>query len=211
VLRRHYLTAQLRGDRREALSLVLTALRDGEEAHAIQQHVIAEAQREVGRLWQENAISVAEEHMATAISQAALAHLYDHAHRASDNGRRVWIACVEGEFHDFPARLVADSLDLAGFEVKYLGANTPTDSLLQLIARERARPDLLALSVTMSFNLPALRDAVAAVRERFPELPIAVGGRGCTPEHAGGLADICANDAQSLVAAARSQLRVTPS
>ena len=208
ALRNDYVSAQLRGDRRRALQLVLSALQTGRGVHDVQQHVIAEAQREVGRLWEQNSISVAEEHMATAISQMALAHLYDHADRAPDIGKRIWVACVEGELHDFPARLVADTLDLAGFDVKYLGANVPTAGLLSMLARER--PDLLALSATMSFNLTALRAAVSAVRAVHPRLPIAIGGGACTPAlgAAEGLAEICVRDATALVAAARSVLGV---
>jgi methanogenic corrinoid protein MtbC1 len=173
--------------------------------------VIQAAQREVGRLWQENAISVAEEHMATAISQMALAHLYDHAERAADNGKVVWVACVEGELHEFPARLVADSLDLAGFQVKYLGANLPTGSLLELLGR--TQPDLLALSVTMSFNLPSLYGATTQVRGRHRNLPIAIGGGACqlAPAAVQSLgADICVRDAAELVAAAEDRLGVGP-
>ncbi len=35
--------------------------------------VIQKTQREIGRLWQENRITIADEHVATAISQLALA------------------------------------------------------------------------------------------------------------------------------------------
>jgi methanogenic corrinoid protein MtbC1 len=144
----------------------------------VQLGVIQEAQREIGRLWQENSISVAQEHLATAISNMALSHLYDHASRARTNGKKVIVACVEGELHDFPARLVADALDLAGFDVRYLGASVPTDSLLSFIREER--PDLVALSVTMTFNLPSLRATCDRLRkETAGALPIAIGGNAC--------------------------------
>jgi methanogenic corrinoid protein MtbC1 len=178
-VRARYLSAQLKGNRREALRLVIEeGVARGATAIEVQQHVIQEAQREIGRLWQENQISIAEEHMATAISHMALAHLYDHAPRAAANGKRVVVSCVEGELHDFPARLVADALDLAGFDVRYLGANVPTASLVDLLCREP--PDLLALSVTMGFNAPGLRAAVQQVRAWAPvHCPIISGGAAC--------------------------------
>jgi methanogenic corrinoid protein MtbC1 len=178
-VRARYLRAQLRGDRREALRLVIEeGVSRGASALDVQQQVIQEAQREIGRLWQENQISVAEEHMATAISHMALAHLYDYAPRAAANGKRITVSCVEGELHDFPARLVADALDLAGFDVRYLGANVPTSSLVDMMCREP--PDLLALSVTMGFNAPALRLAVQQVRAWVPApCPIITGGAAC--------------------------------
>src|SRR5262249_4416722 len=94
-LRARYLAAQLAGSRREALRLVLDeGLARGVPALDVELEVIQEAQREIGRLWQENAITVAEEHMATAISHMALSHLYEHAPRASTNGKKVLVACV---------------------------------------------------------------------------------------------------------------------
>jgi MerR family transcriptional regulator, light-induced transcriptional regulator len=211
-LRDAYLAAQLRGDRREALRCSMRALDTGFSASEVQEHVIEAAQREIGRLWQENAISVADEHMATAISQMALAHLYDRAPRAKDNGKRVWVACVEGEHHDFPARLVADSLDLAGFDVRYLGANVPTASLIQMLEREQ--PDLVALSVTMAFNMPALHAAVVRIRAAFGgRIPLAVGG-GAYESTRNALesakADICASNARELIECARRQLGLPP-
>jgi methanogenic corrinoid protein MtbC1 len=210
-LRTRYLAAQLAGNRREALRLVLEeGLQRGATVQDIQLAVIQEAQREIGRLWQQNIISIAQEHMATAISAMALSHLYDHAPRAPSNDRKVVVACVEGELHDFPARLVADALDLAGFEVRYLGANVPTDSLLSFLEQER--PDLLALSVTMTFNVPSLRTATARVRaETKGRLPIAIGGGACQwvtgiAEELG--ADATGYDASELVAAARRLLGV---
>jgi methanogenic corrinoid protein MtbC1 len=107
----------------------------------------------------------------------ALAQLYDEAPHATPNHKKVIVACVEGELHDFPARLVADALDLAGFEVRYLGADVPLHSLLPMLAQEK--PDLLALSTTMAFNLPALREMVKQVRAAWPGLPIVIGGAAC--------------------------------
>jgi len=178
-LRNRYLAAQLAGDRREALRLVTSdGLDRGASVLELQLSVIQEAQREIGRLWQESAISIAQEHMATAISNMALAHLYDRATRAPSNGKKVIVACVDGELHDFPARLVADALDLAGFEVRYLGASVPADSLIAMIREEK--PDLLALSVTMDTHLAALEKTVELVREATArELPIAIGGAVC--------------------------------
>lgn len=179
-LKTRYLHAQLAGNRREALRVVMDeGIARGASVIDLQVQVIQEAQREIGRLWQENQISVAQEHMATAISQMALAQLYDEAPRAPSNDKKVLVACVQGELHDFPARLVADTLDLAGFDVRYLGSDIPTDDLLDEVSTHR--PDLLALSATMDFNLPALRAAVLAVRARpNGRLPIVIGGAACS-------------------------------
>jgi methanogenic corrinoid protein MtbC1 len=204
-LRAKYLAAQLKGSRREALRLVVDeGLARGASVAELQRQVLQEAQREIGRLWQENEISIAQEHMATAISHAMLAHLYDLADRAPSRDRKVLVACVDGELHDFPARLVADALDLAGFETRYLGASVPLEGLAQLVLSEQ--PHLIALSVTMPFNVPALQTAVARLRVATGgNTPIAVGGGAFrwTDEIGRELgANITANSAEELVLAA---------
>ncbi len=178
ALREHYIRAQVSGDQRAALRIVREALAGGHSVRTVQQGVIQAAQQEIGRLWQENRISIAHEHMATAISQMALVHLFEQAPAARARGRTIVVGCVEGEMHDLPARLVADYLELEGFTVRYLGANVPTEALCQVLAEEL--PDLLALSVTMSFNVASLRAAVAAVHQRFPGFKIVAGGHALT-------------------------------
>ena len=176
-LRDGYVNLQLRGDRREALNFVDGLVSQGHSVSDIQKYVIAAGQREIGRLWEESRIGIAQEHMATAISQLALAQLYRYAKPQAPRGRKVIVGCVEGELHDFPARLIADELDLAGFETRFLGADVPTGSLLQVIEQEN--PDLLALSITMPFHVSSLRRVVARVREHTGgRLPIAIGGVG---------------------------------
>lgn len=179
-LRARYLKAQLAGDLTRALHLLLREGVDkGFAVPLLQRCVLREAQRELGQLWQNNLISVAQEHMATAISNTVRGYLYEAARRAPSNGKRVLLGCVEGELHDFPARLAADSLDLAGFEVRYLGADVPTQRLLRRVLEEQ--PDLVALSATMAFNLAHVHDAVQQLRVRTDgKLPIMVGGAACS-------------------------------
>jgi methanogenic corrinoid protein MtbC1 len=208
---RDYLAAQLAGDRRKALALVSALATRGDLSAAdVRRHVIRRAQKEIGRLWQQNEISIAQEHMATAISHLALAELFQREHPAAPNGLTVVVACVEGELHDFPARLVADELDVAGFDVRFLGASVPADTLLSFIARED--PDLLVISATMAFHADNVRQLVERVRTTTRgELPIAIGGQVC--EWVESLADeagveLSGCDASDLVRDAKALLKV---
>lgn len=158
---------------------------------------------------QTNEINIAQEHMATAISQLALAELFRYEDLPEPNGRKVIVACVEGEMHEFPARLVSDELDVAGFDVRFLGASVPLDSLISFIARES--PDLLVISATMAFHADNVRSAVMRIRSVVPELPIAIGGQVCAWVES--LADelgveIAGCDASTLVRDAKALLKV---
>jgi len=195
-----YIRSVLRGDRRLALALVDTALAGGLPIDAVQEDVIREAQRRIGELWARGEISVAEEHMATAITRQALTHLHEGAIPSMLKDERVLVACVEGEMHDVPARMVADVLELGGYDVRFLGANVPAQGLPALLSQ--FRPDVLALSVTVEPNLRNLGPTINVALEQLPTLLFAVGGRainvdGKLPRVAG--AELCtARDARAL-------------
>lgn len=169
-----FLEAQLAGDQWEAFRVASGAVAAGHPLRDVQARVIRAAQEQIGVLWQANRITIAQEHLATGIAQVVLARLTDHAEATPRNGRTVCVACVEGEHHDLPARLVGDYLSQDGFAVRFLGANVPTESLVAMLAD--IAPDLLALSITMTFHVPALRSAIPQIRSTFPGLPIIVGG-----------------------------------
>ncbi|HET9957006.1 MAG TPA: cobalamin-dependent protein [Polyangiaceae bacterium] len=175
-LAERYLQAQLDGSRAEALAVVMEALHQGMTVPKIHLEIVQAAQYEIGRLWETNSISIAVEHQATAISQLALSNLYDRLPRAPTKGKRVLLACVEGELHDMGSRIAADFLEMDGFEVRLLGANVPAVSLAERV--EHYRPHLVALSATMTFHLPALESAIAHIRaSNQRNVPILVGGR----------------------------------
>jgi len=206
MLRDQYLAALLVGARREALEIAIEeALWQDVEVPSLYLEVVQPAQYEIGRLWQAKRIGVAQEHLATEISRAVLARLHALLPCEPSNGRRVVVACVEGELHDLGAQVVADFLEMGGFDVHFLGANVPADTLAELVGRRP--PDLLALSATTSTSVAELRRAVAAVRSVAGDrIPIVAGGQVFQRTPALGLQlgiDLHAGDARGMAAAAR--------
>lgn len=142
--------------------------------------VIREAQYEIGAMWERDEISVAKEHAASAIAQLALSRLYPHLPRATHSGQSAVVACVPGEQHDLAARIASDFMEMAGFDVRFLGADAPLESTLDLV--EETSATVLALSITMPMHVNALERSVSAARARFgPDLQIIVGGRAAEP------------------------------
>lgn len=177
--RDRFVRAQLAGDRASAVAVVAEALADGVAVADVHLDITQWAQRRIGELWQDNRVSIAQEHVATAIALLAMSHLFPHWPRAARNGRKIVLACVEGELHDMGPRMLADFLEMAGYDVVLAGANVPTDDLVALVKSEA--PSLVALSASLSFRLPALRTAIERLRaEVAPTLPIAVGGHAFT-------------------------------
>lgn len=209
ALAQRFLSAQLAGARREALAVIEEAFAGGMSVPEVHARIIRDAQHAVGDMWAANKISIAQEHVATAVASLALSWIYPRLPREPDKGKRIVVACVQGELHELGARIASDSLEMAGFEVRYLGANVPTDSLIALVAAER--PDLVALAVTMPFHEEALREAVERLRAEFPSLRVIAGGYALegTPEIADaiGVRHVGA-DAERFVRAAAETLGV---
>ena len=111
--------------------------------------------------WQDNRISVAQEHLATAMVNSLLAREFAAEKPEPPNDRSVVLAGVEGNQHAVGLRIVADALELAGWDVRYLGADTPTRSLVQLVRDER--PNLVGLSASMPHHLRSAREAIACL------------------------------------------------
>jgi methanogenic corrinoid protein MtbC1 len=172
-----YLAALKAGDRRRALSVVDDARAAGVELRALYLEVFQPALREVGRLWQENEMTVAQEHLATAITEIAMAKLQGEFAMTPRGDLTVLAACADSELHAVGLRMVCDLLELRGWDATYLGASVPSEGLGAMV-RER-RPAVIALSASTSPYVPRVRAMIRAVREAssVPAPFILVGGR----------------------------------
>ena len=173
-----YLAAVLAGDRRTAFGVIDRALVAGLDLRSLYLSVFQPALREVGRRWERNLITVADEHLATAITQASMARLYDRLF--SDNladGRLLLAACADTERHEVGLRMLCDILEMEGWDTVFLGATVPVEDLVRMV-RDR-RPDVVALSASIAPHLPRVEAAIRALREGMNgNTPlIAVGGR----------------------------------
>jgi methanogenic corrinoid protein MtbC1 len=202
-----FLGAIAEGDRRRALQAVEGARTGGLDLQAIYLAVLQPALREVGRRWECGDMTVAQEHLATAITQTVMSRLAGEHFRDNEGGPLVVAACVDAERHALGLRMVCDLLELEGWTSLYLGASVPTPDLVAMV--QARRPRAVALSVSLPPHLLAARDAVAAIRAAGDPQPIILlGGRAVTgPDIAARLgADVTASDAGEAVALLRQRL-----
>ncbi|HEX8358781.1 MAG TPA: B12-binding domain-containing protein [Longimicrobium sp.] len=173
-----FVAALLAGDRRAAFAVVDEALAAGTHLRELYLDVFQPALREVGRLWESNRITVADEHLATAITQAAMGRLYERLFTTSHPGDRLLIAaCADSERHEVGLRMLCDVLEMEGWDTAFLGPSVPIPDLVKMVsARE---PDVVALSASIAPHLPRVRAAVEALRASLGDRAplIAVGGR----------------------------------
>jgi MerR family transcriptional regulator, light-induced transcriptional regulator len=123
-LARRFSDALRAGSSVQAEQVMDEALLAGVSPAAIHALVIEPAMVHIGELWESAEISVADEHLATAISHGVLIRLFDALSLAPECSRqRVLLAAVQGQHHVLGLRMVADVLEGAGFDVLFLGAN----------------------------------------------------------------------------------------
>lgn len=161
-LARAYLDALLAGRRHEASRLVLDAVESGVSVQEVYLHVFQRCQREVGRLWQMNRLSVAQEHYCTAATQLVMSQLYPRVFSGERNGRTLVATCVSGDLHEIGVRMVSDFFEMEGWDTYYVGANAPAESVVRTVAERGA--DVLAVSATITSHVRALRNVISAVR-----------------------------------------------
>lgn len=181
-MRQRYLLALVAGASTEALDIARTVTTPG-DLESFFLFVVQPAMYEIGERWEVGELSVAHEHLASAITSRVIAGL-----PTAWNTQKPWrgsavITTAPNEFHELGAWMLSDLLEIDGWDVSYLGANTPREALVSMI-RDRT-PALLALSVTMPFNLDKTRATIAAVREHVASWTgrILVGGQAFNLQH----------------------------
>ncbi|MBB5916193.1 methanogenic corrinoid protein MtbC1 [Nocardia transvalensis] len=163
-----------------AAAAVLLGVADaGLSVEMILLEVVAPVQRRVGVEWAANRVTVAQEHAVTAINDRAMAALAHHPAGASETtAGSVTVACVDGEWHALPARLVAEVLRLRGWRVDFLGAQVPTGHLI--VHLHQHNPDAVALSSSLPTRLPTAHAAISACQATG--IPVVAGGAAFGPD-----------------------------
>jgi MerR family transcriptional regulator, light-induced transcriptional regulator len=161
-LAHQYFESLRRGERHLASRLVLDAVAAGTSVKEIYLRVFQPAQYEIGRLWQTNRISVAQEHYCTAATQLIMSQLYPHLFATAKIGRTLIATCVSGDLHEIGVRMVADFFEMEGWDTFYLGAGLPHASVIATI--DERKPDVLAISATIPYHVEAVRELIGAVR-----------------------------------------------
>ncbi len=200
TIHEQYVGALLDGDAIGARGHVEAALRLLPVAD-VYLHVVHPALHEVGRRWERDTVNVAEEHLATSVSEVVLAELAGRLPQGARRNRTAIVTCGPGEQHAIGSRIVADFLDADGWDTLHLGATTPGGALAELAVARHA--DVVAISVSLPLRIPEVADACRRLKA-LPFAPVVVlGGQAFTrPQQAFAAgADLHAGSPPELVAA----------
>jgi len=189
--------ALLAGDHGRAQATFQQVLETCEHPAAAAIDLVQPALYGIGRKWENNEISVAQEHLATAIVEALLAEASMQGEYLPPNEQNALLALAPGNKHELGLRIVADALEYAGWTTHSLPAHTSARAIIHAVRDER--PRLLAVSASLPQHLMAARALFGAVRASlgkhsphlllgglavndYPEIARAAGGTILTPD-----------------------------
>ncbi|MEI7498893.1 MAG: cobalamin-dependent protein [Bacteroidota bacterium] len=177
TLAQNYLESLLTGNRSNALSIIMNEVAAGIPVRDMYLQVFQPVQYEIGRLWQTNRISVAQEHYCTGATQLVMSQLYPYLFTGEKKDRKMVTTCVPGELHEMGARMVTDFFEMHGWDTYYLGANMPIEGVINFLID--IKPRFLAISATMTFHVSAVEEMISRIRSATgipSDLKIMVGG-----------------------------------
>ncbi len=173
-----YLHHLLSGNRTMCSSIAKDYIANHPSIKGLYENVFKEALYEVGLLWENNKISVAKEHLATAITEGILNELYGNLEVLEKQNKKVILTCVENELHQVGVKMVADIFEMNGWDSYFLGTGIPINELIKYIKEEN--PRILAISMSIYFNYQQLVKMLELLKLEFPELSIIIGGQAFT-------------------------------
>jgi MerR family transcriptional regulator, light-induced transcriptional regulator len=166
----------LAGDATGSWAVVEAAMASGASPEEVYGEIIGPALTLIGEQWAQGEIGVEDEHLASAVAGRLIGKLGARFARRGRSRGVVVATTPPGERHGFGVAMISDIIRGRGFEVLELGPDLPLDNLVMALGRI-ADLRALCLSVVSTENLPACAEVVAAVKDRFPDVIVIVGGR----------------------------------
>ena len=165
----------LAGDEAGAWRVVESALVTRMSADVVHLDLLAPCLREIGDRWADGSLSVGGEHVASAVAVRLAARLAPLSARRGRTRGALVIGGSPGELHGLPIVLVANVLRSRGWEVVELGPNTPVPDVVDA-AGHTDRLRAVGVSVGSDMAKTSAARTLAAIRERFPDVPLLAGG-----------------------------------
>ena len=150
------------------------------DAETVMRSVFLTVLREIGELWQQGELTVAEEHFASHLIRRRLGGLARGWEDGS--GPRALLACPADEEHDIPLMMLGIALGNRGWRISFLGARTPAEDLLRAV--ESVAPEVVVLASPDPLNFVEMS---ASLQEISKSARIAIAGTGATQS----IADAC--------------------
>ena len=165
------------GDEAGSWSILADLQGSGWQRTDIVSRILTPVLREIGDRWEAGTVSIAQEHVASGVTQRLLARLAASNRQRGRRGGTAVLAAVGGERHGLPLALAADVLRDNGLHVVDLGADTPADEIRRAaVAQDRLVGVGICATVPLDTSgREAVRRAADGVRADTGR-PVLVGG-----------------------------------
>lgn len=134
---------------------------------------------EVGRLFNNNELIVAEVLQSAEVMKAAVSYLEPYMEKTQTATKgKLLLATVKGDVHDIGKNLVEIILTNNGYDVINLGIKVPPEQLIEAVRRHQ--PDLIGLSGLLVKSAQQMVTTADDLRAAGVSLPLLVGGAALT-------------------------------
>ncbi|WP_438445868.1 methionine synthase [Gorillibacterium sp. sgz5001074] len=134
---------------------------------------------EVGRLFNNNELIVAEVLQSAEVMKASVSHLEPHMEKNESAVKgKIILATVKGDVHDIGKNLVEIILSNNGYQIVNLGIKVPPEQLIEAYRKEK--PDAIGLSGLLVKSAQQMVVTAQDMRNAGIDVPILVGGAALT-------------------------------
>ncbi len=167
-----FIRALMDNDRIIAFSLVKDYFSNNDIECTIEQ-LFLQSLRDIGTLWWQNKISVADEHIAS-LNLLIVAHqIFSTLTSENKLEKKICITSVPGDLHSIGMNLLSRYLEYKGWTVIFMGSSMPKQDILSALTA--FKPDALIISVSMLAFLIQFKSLMQDVRNEFPKM-LTIGG-----------------------------------
>ena len=194
------------GDENNTVELVKKALDEGKTANEILDEGLVAGLRDCGDGFEKGEKFIPEMLMSSESMKKAMEVIKPLLLEGTGGGitAKAVLATVEGDVHDIGLELVGTMLETAGFEVRNMGPDVPTEDIVEAVKEDS--PHILGLSALLSNTMDVMPDVIEALvkAELRDSVKVMVGGAPVKQDFADEIgADGWAYDAASAVPKAK--------
>ncbi len=172
--------ALIRGDYFKSWDILYSHIKDGYNSTFIFDSLLKQSMYDIGKLWEKNKITVADEHLATSVCDFLVTrYSYDYLNiedNIEDREKpRALFFCLENEEHYLGLKMVASLFKEHHWDVKFLGPNLPLE--YAIYSARKWSPEVIGLSLSITHLIPRLSEYISNLEKLDHNPKILVGGR----------------------------------
>lgn len=155
-------------DKESAVGWCLSLLADGMSVPELYEQILAPALNRIIIGRKEEHDMIWQEHIMSGIVRSIIENALPFVLRSRDaiarpGARpRALLVCPEQEYHELGIRMGLDFFTIAGYDVTYIGCNTPLSNIISAV--RAVKPHVVCLGVSNYLNLSALLNIIPELR-----------------------------------------------